>query len=107
QLALRSGECHLYRRRTAAVNPAPTWQYLARRRRRGRPGPRKPGARAARPPGRPRAITKYGFYRNKRELTTAAFQACACRWAPDQYDSAVLRIRARDAAGSSDASESI
>src|SRR6266550_9230584 len=34
-------------------------------------------------------------------------QACACRWAPDQYDSAVLRIRARDAAGSSDASESI
>jgi hypothetical protein len=66
-----------------------------------------PRSQAARPPDRPRVITKYGIYRSKRELTTAAIQACACRWAPDQYDSAVLRISARDDAGSSDASESI
>lgn len=38
QLALRSGECHLYRRRTSAVNPAPTRQYPAKRRCRGRSG---------------------------------------------------------------------
>jgi hypothetical protein len=39
------------------------------------PGPVRP--QEARRPGRRaalRAITKYGFYRNKRELTTAAFK---------------------------------
>ena len=43
QLALRSGECHLYRRSTAAVNPAPTRQYLAKWRHRDRSGTKKPG----------------------------------------------------------------
>ena len=41
------------------------------------PGPVRPqDARspAAGPPGYPRAITKYGFYRSKRELTAAAFR---------------------------------
>ena len=66
-----------------------------------------PRGQASRPPDSPGVITKYGFYRSKEELTVIAIQACACRWAPDQYDSAVLRISALDAAGSSDASESI
>jgi len=74
------------------------------------PGPvrpqeaRRPGRRAA---GQPAGNHEIWLLPQQKGINDRRFQACACRWAPDQYDSAVLRIRARDAAGSSDASESI
>ena len=54
-----------------------------------------------------RVITKYAFYYRIAELTADDIHAWACFCAPDQHDSAVSRISARDAAGSSEASESI
>ena len=68
------------------------------------PGSQAPARQAAGPPASNHEIWPLP---QQKGINAARFQACACRWAPDQYDSAVLRIRARDAAGSSDASESI
>ena len=63
--------------------------------------------RSGRPVEHPGNTTKYDFYRSKWELTADAIHAWACLSAPDQYDSAVSRISARDATGSRAASESI